>query len=271
MALVDSKIHLDGLYGKIPMTKIDFTKLVIPAEKTVGVGGGAYQTELIQTSGVTSVKDTNPKDAVGIKKVPFSTIPYPPITEVMDRLEDYHQYPFPYQVLSQLGVAMLEGARKYGRHNYRVAGVRASVYFDAFMRHVAFGFLTGEDIDVESGLSHITKAIATLVVFQDAVANDKWVDDRPPLTHLSLDIDTLDVNLLDLNIRELVETALNIMTVWWENGDNKLLVEATAFLFAAQDKIMDIDDQSLLWRTNLQTKVDEIFQRHPVAKEAFTK
>lgn len=105
------------------------------------------------------LKDTNPKDAVGIKKAPISTVSA--------------------AVLAELGVAMLEGARKYGRHNYRIDSVRASVYYDATWRHLS-KFWEGEDIDPDSGLSHITKAIASLVVFRDAMINSKFIDDRPP-------------------------------------------------------------------------------------------
>lgn len=105
-------------------------------------------------------KDTNPKDAVGITKVPWSTLPS--------------------QVLGECGVAMLEGALKYGRHNYRVAGVRASVYYDAAVaRHLA-AWWEGEDIDPDSGLSHITKAIVSLMVLRDSMLQGNWVDDRPP-------------------------------------------------------------------------------------------
>jgi len=68
---------------------------------------------------------------------------------------------------------------KYGRHNYRVAGVRASVYHDAVWRHLA-AWWEGQDVDPDSGLSHVTKAIASLVVLRDAMLNRKWVDDRPP-------------------------------------------------------------------------------------------
>lgn len=105
------------------------------------------------------VKDTNPKDAIGISKAPMSTVSA--------------------AVLMEVGVAMLEGASKYGRHNYRAAGVRASVYYDALMRH-AMAWWEGEDIDPDSGMSHITKAIATLVVLRDAMIQDKFTDDRPP-------------------------------------------------------------------------------------------
>ena len=104
------------------------------------------------------VKESNPKDAIGITKVPRSTVPAP--------------------VIAELGVAMLEGALKYGRHNYRSIGVRASVYYDAANRHLD-SFWEGEDIDPDSGLSHITKAIATLTVLRDAQIRGKMVDDRP--------------------------------------------------------------------------------------------
>lgn len=104
-------------------------------------------------------KDTNPKDAVGVKKAPVSTVSG--------------------AVVAELGVAMLEGARKYGRHNYRVSGVRASVYRDATWRHLT-KWWEGEDIDPDSGLNHITKAIASLMVLRDAMILDNWVDDRPP-------------------------------------------------------------------------------------------
>lgn len=106
-----------------------------------------------------NIKDSNPKDAVGTKKVPFSVLPW--------------------RVIAEIGLALLEGARKYGRHNWRVAGVRASVYIDASMRHLS-DFWEGTDIDPDSGLSHITKAMAGLTVLRDSMLHGNWVDDRPP-------------------------------------------------------------------------------------------
>jgi hypothetical protein len=38
----------------------------------------------------------------------------------------------------------------------------------------------GEDIDPDSGLCHIDKAIATLVVLRDSMYSKNWTDDRPP-------------------------------------------------------------------------------------------
>lgn len=104
-------------------------------------------------------KDTNPKDAVGIAKYPISTVSAP--------------------VLGELGLAMMEGALKYGRHNYRVSGVRASVYRDAAQRHLD-AFWEGQDIDPQSNLPHLVKAAACMMVLRDSQWQGNWVDDRPP-------------------------------------------------------------------------------------------
>jgi hypothetical protein len=85
----------------------------------------------------------------------------------------------PGAVLVEVGLAMLEGAAKYGRHNYRAAGVRASVYVDATFRHLN-AWWAGEDIDPDSGVSHVTKAITSLTVVRDAQFQGKFSDDRPP-------------------------------------------------------------------------------------------
>jgi hypothetical protein len=57
--------------------------------------------------------------------------------------------------------------------------VRASVYFDAGMRHF-FQWWEGEDIDADSQLNHIDKLIADLMVLRDSMLQGNWVDDRPP-------------------------------------------------------------------------------------------
>lgn len=107
-----------------------------------------------------NAKPSNPKDLLGIMKIPYSTISQP--------------------VLAEIGVAMLEGALKYGRHNYRAIGVRASVYFDAVVARHLVAWWEGEDLDPDSDVNHITKAIAGLVVLRDAMIQGKMIDDRPP-------------------------------------------------------------------------------------------
>lgn len=108
---------------------------------------------------MSTTKPTNPKDAVGSKKAFFTTLPV--------------------RVVAEVGLAMLEGAVKYGRSNYRVAGVRASVYVDAVGRHLG-AFWEGQDVDPDSGIHHVSKAIAGLMVLRDSMIAGNWVDDRPP-------------------------------------------------------------------------------------------
>lgn len=129
---------------------------------------------------MTDTKPTNPKDAIGSSKVPFGVIPS--------------------RVIGELGLALLEGACKYGRHNYRIAGVRASVYFDAALRHL-FAFWEGQDIDPDSGIHHLVKAMACLSVLRDSMHCGNWVDDRPPMLPGS---DTW-VSELNAQARKLVE------------------------------------------------------------------
>lgn len=105
-------------------------------------------------------KESNPKDLVGMRKVPFHVIPA--------------------EVTAEVGLAMLEGACKYGSHNYRTVGVRASVYYDAALRHLT-SFWEGQDVDPESGLPHIVKCLACLYVLRDSQRMGNWVDDRPPV------------------------------------------------------------------------------------------
>ena len=109
-----------------------------------------------------ATKDSNPKDAVGSVKPGIAAIPCAPLFEA--------------------GAALAYGGRKYGRHNWRDRGVRASVYYDAAMRHL-MAWWEGEDIDsIEhggSGLSHLSHAIAGLMVYRDAELIGNVTDDRP--------------------------------------------------------------------------------------------
>ena len=105
------------------------------------------------------LKPSNPKDKIGVRKVSPS------------RLSQ--------RVIMAMSLGLLEGDRKYGGHNYRVAGVLASVYYDATMRHL-MQWWEGEDIDKDSGLPHIVKAMSSMAILVDAYYNNKMTDDRPP-------------------------------------------------------------------------------------------
>lgn len=106
-------------------------------------------------------KETNPKDgaAAAQGRVPVSL--------------------FPDTAIIAGAMAMWEGAVKYGRYNYRVIGVGATTYADALERHFK-AWKNGEDIDPDSGLPHLWKALACLAILIDAEECGMLTDDRPP-------------------------------------------------------------------------------------------
>lgn len=104
-----------------------------------------------------TTKPTNPKDIIGADKLPL------------------HLWPETATALGSL--ALLDGALKYGRTNWREAGVRASIYADAARRHLDAWF-EGEGADPDSGLPHLGHALACLAILVDAGAAGKLTDDR---------------------------------------------------------------------------------------------
>ena len=119
----------------------------------------ATQREVLEEIGM---KPTNPKDIAGSNKVPVNSM-------------------ISGAVKAEIAAALLEGALKYGRHNYRKDGVRASVYYDACGRH-SDAWWEGQDVDPESGINHLSKAIAGLMILRDCQIRGYMNDDRPPKT-----------------------------------------------------------------------------------------
>jgi hypothetical protein len=105
-----------------------------------------------------ATKGANPKEALGVRKVPLHNIPCGPEFE--------------------LGIVFLSGALKYGSHNYRDTNILASVYYDAIMRHVK-AWQEGEDFDPDSGMHHLIHAAACCFVARDSMLMGKFEDDRP--------------------------------------------------------------------------------------------
>lgn len=86
-----------------------------------------------------------------------------------------HLWPEVATVLGSLG--LLDGMLKYGRSNWRYAGVRASIYYDAAKRHLNAWF-EGEEADPDSGLPHLAHVLACCAILVDAEAAGKLNDDR---------------------------------------------------------------------------------------------
>lgn len=106
---------------------------------------------------MSDTKPSNPKDFIGSGKLPL------------------HLWP---ACVTAMGcLALLDGMLKYGRANWRHAGVRASIYKDALQRHVD-AWWEGEDKDPDSGLPHLAHALACLAILIDAKFAGRLTDDR---------------------------------------------------------------------------------------------
>jgi len=108
-----------------------------------------------------STPDANPKNQYGVAKPCLSAVP--PLA------------------LFQIGRAMEMGAAKYGLMNWRLTQVKASVYYNAAMRHL-MAWWDGEEFDTESNLPHLALAAANLCILLDAgsAGRDAFLeDDRP--------------------------------------------------------------------------------------------
>ena len=104
----------------------------------------------------------NPKDDAARSKPSLRCMPWPAVYAIAEVLQ--------------------HGARKHRgpcdwREREREDGVRITTYLDAVLRHIA-AHIEGEDLDPESGRSHLAHAAATLVIVLDAQLHGTLVDDR---------------------------------------------------------------------------------------------
>ena len=83
----------------------------------------------------------------------------------------------PVDVLLEWGQVYTFGAKKYGRDNWR-KGTDWHEFYGSVLRHL-FAFWGGEDIDPESGQSHIVQGIWNLGTLRYYQLHDLGKDDRP--------------------------------------------------------------------------------------------
>lgn len=105
-----------------------------------------------------SDKPTNPKDAIGATKLDYSCVPK--------------------SAIAFLASAMYEGKVKYGAHNYREGGVRASIYYSAGCRH-RDKWWEGQNADPVSRVHHLANSMACDAILLDAEVQGVLNDDRP--------------------------------------------------------------------------------------------
>jgi len=105
-----------------------------------------------------ATKPSNPKDIIGTRKAPLCVVP-------------------PVEVF--ITESSLEGALKYGRYNWRMCGVRASIYYAACKRHL-LKWWNGQDRDPLTRVRHLSSALNCIVIMLDAEVFGMLEDDRPP-------------------------------------------------------------------------------------------
>lgn len=73
----------------------------------------------------------------------------------------------PPHAMLAVGRVMTFGAEKYSRDNWKRVPAAKQRYMDAMMRH-AFQFMTGEEVDPETGESHLAHLICCASFILDA-------------------------------------------------------------------------------------------------------
>jgi hypothetical protein len=86
-------------------------------------------------------------------------------------------------LLPQAGLVLVSevmklGAEKYDPMNWRDTPIELTDYEDAIFRHL-LAVIDGEDVDPESGQSHMAHIAATALIVLDAEANGTLIDNRP--------------------------------------------------------------------------------------------
>lgn len=186
----------------------------------------------------------NPKDTIGRKKPPVSALPMTALHACGVSADSIHPH-----TLYLLGLAFAEGARKYGRHNYRKYNVFASVYYDAAMRHMS-SYAGGQYTDPDSGLPHLAKAAASLLIVADAGRKQSLIDDRPPrLTN----VPTKD----PMGIRDMLSR-------WWDGLDDTDLGDVVKSIVIRLDECAIHGDE---WIVDVQKRYSLIVEKYPEETE----
>lgn len=84
----------------------------------------------------------------------------------------------PPTAMSQTAWVLALGAHKYGPWNWRGSKVEAMTYVGAIMRHLS-AWTSGEDLDPESGKSHLAHIAAGCSILMDATHVGNLIDNRP--------------------------------------------------------------------------------------------
>jgi hypothetical protein len=132
---------------------------------------------------------TNPKDLIGVTKCPLRLVPP--------------------ALMLECATVMKHGAEKYGPYNWRDQKIRATVYGEAILRHL-LAWMDGEDVDPDSGKSHLGHIAAGCGIVIDAEHVGSLIDDRhkSPTGYVSKELKKQSSQKPPLTAKELDKTPL---------------------------------------------------------------
>lgn len=188
----------------------------------------------------TDTKATNPKDAFGSAKLAVGLVPDTAVNE--------------------MALAFLEGALKYGRFNWRIAGVRASIYNDALERHRQ-KWWNGENRDPVTRVKHLANLMACAAILIDAELCGMLTDDRPPRAPVGAQHDELIKSVAHL--KELFKDHAPTQYTEREHGVNSSRAEVFAAVAAIVREARDVPAGTKAKRNpTSRKKLDAIVGRH---------
>lgn len=103
----------------------------------------------------------NPKRSAGMRKLPLELIPRVALV----------------QEAAVLGLGADCPAKAYGRWNWRDDPIDAETYLGAIERHLTL-WAAGEDLDEQSGVSHLAHIRACCGILMDAIDAGTFLDGR---------------------------------------------------------------------------------------------
>ena len=122
-----------------------------------------------------------------------------------------------------MATALMDGAVKYGKFNWRKTGVSMEVYLAPMVRH--FGaFLDGQDFDPKTKVHHLAYVMANCAIILDATSIGNMVDDRP----------------LPGKAAELIERFMKQGNLMPEDKSSSLVPETPSRVAALEDALMKL-------------------------------
>lgn len=178
-------------------------------------------------------KGINPKDAIGVKKVPMGYIPlaaqayfslgmeYEPQCVVDNHVK---RTPVVMPPLTTLytSLGMWNGAFKYQPYNWRQGGkVSVSIYVDAVVRHINY-WKAREEIATDSKVPHLGHAMAGISILIDAWEGGCTTDDRPlhqfdPAIMRAISLPPWEPTI-DIRACDMADYALWLLSLWMSSG-----------------------------------------------------